>query len=167
MSIESTRPTMRDLNRYVMKYAADWRNIGIELGLDLDVLDIIEKDHYNRSLQCFQKTLDTWLKLNTDDATWKTLEVALTNVNRTKFGLDPVDDVYGKEVHRSMYDNCTFPFCYWRIKAVYTYVKLIFISIQLHSYPFIPLLDPTAFYIPVISSCFPLSIEWLLSTYFR
>ena len=98
--IESTRPTMRDLNRYVTRrYAPDWYDIGIELGLDLDVLDIIEKDHSQRSVTCFQKTLDEWLKLNTDDATWRTLEVALTNVNRAKRGLDPVDDVCGKGVH--------------------------------------------------------------------
>ena len=90
---------MRDLNRYVtMKYATDWYNIGIELRLELDVLDITENDHSQKCVICFQKTLDKWLKLNTDGATWKTLEVALTNVNRAKLGLDPVDDVYGKDV---------------------------------------------------------------------
>ena len=89
---------MRDLNRYVMKYATDWYDIGIELGLELDVLDIIEKDNPQKSVKCFQKTLDKWLKLNTDDATWKALEVALTNVNRTNLGLNPVDDVYGKDM---------------------------------------------------------------------
>ena len=76
--------------------ATQWHDVGIELGLDLNVLDIIEKDHPQQSVKCFQKTLDKWL--NTDDATWKTLEVALTNVNRTKLGLNPVDDVYGKDV---------------------------------------------------------------------
>ena len=91
---------MRDLNRYVTrKYAADWEDVGIELGLDLDVLDIIKKDNPHQSETCFKKTLDKWLKLNTDDATWKTLEVALTNVNRAKLGLDPVDDLYGKDVY--------------------------------------------------------------------
>ena len=88
---------MRDLNRYVTrKYASDWEDIGIELGLDLDVLKIIARDNPLQSVACLRETLDKWLKLNTDDATWKTLEVALTNVNRTKLGLDPVDDVYGK-----------------------------------------------------------------------
>ena len=74
---------MRDLNRYVTKrkYATDWKDIGIELGLDLDVLDIIEKDHHDRSVACYQKTLDKWLKLATNP-TWKILEVALTNVNK-------------------------------------------------------------------------------------
>ena len=86
---------MRDLNRYVTrKYATDWYDIGIELGLELDV-NIIEKDNPQQSVTCFQRALDKWLKLNTDDATWRTLEVALTNVSRAKLGLDPVDDVYG------------------------------------------------------------------------
>ena len=93
---ENERPTMKDLNRYVTKkYATDWYDIGIELGLELDVLDIIENDHPLRGKTCFQKTLDKWLKLNTNDATWRSLEVALTNVNRANLKLDPVDDVYG------------------------------------------------------------------------
>ena len=90
---------MKDLNRYVTrKYASDWFDIGIELGLDLGVLEIIENDHPQKSVNCFQKTLDKWSKLNTDNATWKALEVALTNVNRANLGLDPVDDVYGKDL---------------------------------------------------------------------
>ena len=89
---------MRDLNRYVTKkYATDWYDIGIELGLDLEMLDIIENDNSKSSVTCFQKTLDKWLKANVD-VTWKTLETALTNVNRAKLGLDPVDSVHGKDV---------------------------------------------------------------------
>ena len=102
---------MRDLNRYVTrKYATDWEDIGIELGLDLDVLKIVSKSRDNplQSVACLRETLDKWLKLNTDDATWRTLEVALTNVNRAKLGLDPVDDVYGKD----MYPRQTFSYVY-------------------------------------------------------
>ena len=90
---------MKDLNRYVTKkYATDWYDIGLELDLELDVLEIIKKDNPQQSVTCFQKTLDKWLKLNGDDATWKTLEVALTNVNRANLKLGPVDDVYGKVI---------------------------------------------------------------------
>ena len=92
---------MRDLNRYVTKkYATDWYDIGIELGLELDLLDIIKKENPQQSVTCFQKTLDKWLKLNSDDATWKTLEVALTNVNRTNLRLDPVDNIHGQQLYR-------------------------------------------------------------------
>ena len=94
---------MRDLNRYVTKrnYATDWKDIGIELGLDLDLLEIIEKDNHDKSVACFQKTLDKWLKL-TPNATWKTLEVALTNVRRQQLCLDPVDDVHGKNIYKNL-----------------------------------------------------------------
>ena len=90
---------MKDLNRYVTrKYACDWKDIGIELGLDLDRLDIIARDNPLENKASLKETLNQWLKLNTDDVTWKTLEIALTNVNRAKLGLDPVDDVHGKDV---------------------------------------------------------------------
>ena len=88
---------MRDHNRYVTKkYTTDWYDIGIELGLELDTLDIIENNNSKSSETCFRKTLDMWLKANID-ATWKTLETALTNVNRAKLGMEPVDSVHGKE----------------------------------------------------------------------
>ena len=91
---------MKNLNRYVItKYATDWHNVGIELGVDLDVLNVIKQDNPQQSKACFQQSLQQWLQLNTDNATWSALEVALTNVNRAKLGLDPVDSVYGKDVH--------------------------------------------------------------------
>ena len=96
-STENERPTIKDLNRYVTrKYAAIWLDVAIELGLELDSLHDIEMN-YQSCQSCLQETLEEWLKLNYDDATWRTLEVALTNVNRAKLGLDPVaiDDVHG------------------------------------------------------------------------
>ena len=50
---------------------------------------------------CLRETLDKWLKLNPNDAIWVALEIALTNVNRTNFQLDPIvatDDMNGKNV---------------------------------------------------------------------
>ena len=87
---------MKDLNRYVTrKYADDWYDIGIELGLEFSSLKSIERDNPLKSAACLRETLNKWLK--TGDATWKTLEVGLTNVNRAKFGLNPVN-VNGKDV---------------------------------------------------------------------
>ena len=96
---------MKDLNRYVRKYAADWHDIGIELGLESYKLDIIKNDHPLNSITSFQKMLDSWLKLNSDGATWRALEVAITNVNRAKLELDPVDDVYGKDMYYIVLSN--------------------------------------------------------------
>ena len=92
---ENKQPTMRDIYRYTKKYAADWKYIGIELGLRLECLVSIEKDYLN-CVSCFQSMIHEWLNF-TVDATWKDLEVALTNVNRHKLDLDFVDDVYGME----------------------------------------------------------------------
>ena len=95
--VENERPSMRDINRYVKKYATNWIDIGLELGIDYDELAIIEKNHHSSDcVACFQVMINNWLK-GTDNATWKALEVALTNVNRQKLKLDPIDDVYGME----------------------------------------------------------------------
>ena len=89
---------MNDLNRYVKKYASDWKDIGLELGLDYHALQIIEKDN-RQCVTCLRETLQKWLDLNPDCATWKALELALTNVNRTNNQLNPVDDLCGKDVY--------------------------------------------------------------------
>ena len=87
-------PSMRDLNRYVVhKYASEWEDIATELGLDEEI-DIIKKDN-RESVDCLKKTLRKWLD-STPHATWKMLEVTITNVKRVKKCLDPITDVYGK-----------------------------------------------------------------------
>ena len=95
--IEYTTPTMKDLNRFVTKkYATDWYSIGLELKLQESELNIIRKDCPQQSVTCFETTLKKWLDID-DNSTWRTLEVALTNVNRANHHLDPVDNVYGKD----------------------------------------------------------------------
>ena len=85
---------MRDLNRYVVhKYVKEWEDIATELGLDEEIA-IIEKDSRNTT-DCFKKMLRKWLD-STPFATWKMLEVAITNVKRAKNSLDPITDVYGE-----------------------------------------------------------------------
>ena len=89
---------MRDLHRYVTKkYVADWKDIGLELNLPLDTLKAIRINHPHRVEDCCEDVLDRWLK-STPNATWRMLEVALTNVRRQQLGLDPVDDVYSGEI---------------------------------------------------------------------
>ena len=94
--LEDGVPTIKDLNRHVAKkFAADWEDIGLELGLELGVLKIVAKDNPQQSVACCREVLDKWLK-STPSASWRTLEVALTNVRRQALQLDSVDDVYGK-----------------------------------------------------------------------
>ena len=93
--IEDGFPLMRDLNRYIVhKYASDWEDIALELGLDEQVVAIIKKDN-RECVDCIRNTLQKWLDL-TPNATWKMLEVAVTNVKRIQLSLDPVTDIYGK-----------------------------------------------------------------------
>ena len=86
---------MKDINRYVTsKYAANWKDIGLELGLECSRLELIEKDHPLQCEESFKAMIDSWQQLLGNKATWKALEGALTNVNRSKLGNDPVVDVY-------------------------------------------------------------------------
>ena len=94
---------MKTINRYVTwKYADDWRDIGVELDLDDDVLFSIAFSHDDNKAK-FQTMIIYWIKKSCVDATWKALEVALTNVNRRKLGLYPVDDVYGMILTHLLY----------------------------------------------------------------
>jgi len=102
---------MKDLHRYIIKkYAADWKDIGLELELKLDILKAIRLNYPHKVEDCLEDVLDKWLK-STPSATWGALELALTNVNRQKLDLDPVDDVYSGEILIalcccSMYSHC-------------------------------------------------------------
>ena len=94
--LENEVPTMKNINRYVTRnHAVDWKNIGIELGLNINTLEIIEKDHPLQCKNSFIAMIDSWIQSKAGDTTWKALEVALTNINRQKKDLDPVDDIYG------------------------------------------------------------------------
>ena len=92
---------MRELNRYVLfRHSNKWKNIGIELDLEFDVIDEIEAKYNHDNMHCFQRALYMWLKKETPRPSWNTLEVAITNVNRTESGLHPVASVYGKDLIR-------------------------------------------------------------------
>ena len=98
LSIEQSTPTMKDLNRYVIKhYASEWMDIGLELGLKLNTLEIFSKNNQKECISCFRSTLNEWLNLK-PNATWRMLEVAITNARRASNGLDPVTDIYGEYV---------------------------------------------------------------------
>ena len=91
---ENEKPTMKDINRYTMKFADCWKGIALELELEPSVIKAIKNNHQHDCKACLQAVIEKWLMLNSN-ATWKTLEVALTNVNRLNLGLDPVDDISG------------------------------------------------------------------------
>ena len=90
---------MRNLFRYVVhKYATEWNDIAIELGLKPSTVKIIKMDN-QKCEECFKEALQKWLEIS-PNATWSILEVAITNVKRAKESLDPITTVYGKKLHR-------------------------------------------------------------------
>ena len=94
--VENDKPTFKYILIYVEPYYCDdWKDIGIELDLNSAMLKVIEDDHCNNRSASFHAMIKKWMLTNVN-VTWKTLEVALTNVNRQKLGLHPVEDVYGK-----------------------------------------------------------------------
>ena len=66
------------------------------MGLEEEIATI-EKDNRS-SIDCLKKTLWKWLD-STPCATWKMLEVAITNVKRVQLSLDPITDVYGENTN--------------------------------------------------------------------
>ena len=93
---EDERPSMKDLYRYVVyKYASEWNDIAIELGLEASI-KIIETENQTCKNR-LKETLQKWLDLS-PNVTWKTLEVAITNVKRAKMSLDPITDIYGENI---------------------------------------------------------------------
>ena len=90
---------MKDVLYVTREHANDWKEIGLELKLGSYMLDVIEVNYPYDNKKRFFAMIQRWLVTDCDP-TWKALEVALTNVNRKKSGLDPVDDVYGMLTHK-------------------------------------------------------------------
>ncbi|XP_065900605.1 uncharacterized protein [Dysidea avara] len=84
------KPTESELNRFLTKYCTLWRPIGLKLKLKSSVLDMIKGSHQTDQRECLRVTLWKWLQLDRDNATWQTLELAITNANREELDLPPL-----------------------------------------------------------------------------
>jgi len=96
---------MKDLVNLVGKYAVYWKEIGIELGIEFHLIHIIEADYPKQSFDCLLEILHQWLDI-TLNATWRSLEVALTNVSRRHLGLGPVDNLYDSQSYMHGQGGC-------------------------------------------------------------
>ena len=71
------KPTLKEMQRSVtLKYASQWKKIGIELEIKLEMLNIIEANNPRSVVDCCNTMLSTWLKVN-PKATWNQLNEAL------------------------------------------------------------------------------------------
>ena len=66
----------RDLLDSLHLKASRWEHIGIQLGLDTDVLDIIKANYPEDVVKCLTEVLKKWYK-HTTNPTWKEVLAAL------------------------------------------------------------------------------------------
>ena len=72
-----TTPTLRELQGHVTpQYAADWREIGVELGLTDAKLREIRKDNPDSVKSCCNRMFSEWLRVDTT-ASWEKLFTAI------------------------------------------------------------------------------------------
>ena len=80
MIIESRRPTLRDVYRYVVPHHAHkWRQLGAQLCFNQAELDIIFSNFRNDSEECCRNLMSRWLN-KYSDATWDQLLTAIDNL---------------------------------------------------------------------------------------
>ena len=79
----NTTPKLSDLQKDIVpKYAARWRDLGIQLNIPIYTLDIIAKDNANdreHARSCCRGMLNKWIETNTE-ATWNELHEAIANL---------------------------------------------------------------------------------------
>ena len=69
----NTTPSLKDLLHYITPhYATRWRVIGTQLGLPIEILNIIEHDHRDKAVPCCNAMLEKWLQVDTS-ASWSKL----------------------------------------------------------------------------------------------
>ena len=73
---------MKDINDYVVtRYAPRWKQLGNQLNIDQDSINVIQHDCGNNCIECCTKMLEAWLEQNTyDGATWEILMYAIDNL---------------------------------------------------------------------------------------
>jgi len=73
----ATIPTQRELQRHITpQYAADWREIGVELGVTDAKLRTIREDNPHSVKNCCNRMFSEWLRVDTS-ASWAKLLAAI------------------------------------------------------------------------------------------
>ena len=80
------RPELKEINNYVViKCATKWKQLGENLNIDEDLLNIIDKDNPNSCKNCCSRMLSLWLDLN-PNASWSILldavDKAINTINK-------------------------------------------------------------------------------------
>ena len=72
LSLEKQKPEMKDIEDHVVtRLATQWRQLGKQLNIDQNLLDILQHDYPNDCEECCSRMLDAWLQWNTHaNTTW-------------------------------------------------------------------------------------------------
>ena len=89
--IANQRPEMSELSRFVTEYCTLWKTVGLKLGLQNSLLNLVASEHPSRFRECFRMILQYWLDQDLN-ATWSTLELAITNARRDELNLDNLSE---------------------------------------------------------------------------
>ena len=86
LSSGSGRPEVSELHRHITrKYAARWRDLGVQLKIPQYHLDTIAADNTNHpsySEQCCKAMLQKWMEI-TPNATWSVLQMAIDSLSES------------------------------------------------------------------------------------
>ena len=113
--IVSTRPTLKDLQRWITpQYAPCWREIGIQLDLTNETLSIIREDNPHSITKRCNAMLSKWLEVDDTSASWQKLFTVIDNCTyQTLNDNSNQDDDTGNFI--SSFQSCT---CVYRIVLV-------------------------------------------------
>ena len=82
----------------VTKCATNWQQLGKNLEINDDLLNIIEKDYPHDCERCCSKMLSEWLDL-TPDASWKILYDAMDKLKVEKLQDVSLDNLTGNHMN--------------------------------------------------------------------
>ena len=99
MIVGDRRPEHKELAQFLVEHSLKWKDIGLQLGLQQSLINLIEADHPLNKRECFRVALQRWLEQDVH-ATWSTLELAITNANRISLGCSPLDKSKNYLLHR-------------------------------------------------------------------
>ena len=79
-SLGKKTPELKDLYKYVVEWwAPQWRQLGTELGIGHNLMDIIDYNYPKNCEECCRKMLTIWLKRCTT-ASWDNVIAAVDNL---------------------------------------------------------------------------------------
>ena len=71
------QPKESELHRFIVpKFAAKWRDLGVQLEIPKHNLDTIAADHPSQSEKCCKAMLQKWMEI-TPDPTWDKLQTSI------------------------------------------------------------------------------------------